>query len=167
MQADSLQAEPQGKPKNTGVGSRCHLQGIFPTQDSNWSLLHCRQSLYQLSYQGSSLLCHSWNQATCCLALYMAGLAGFPLKSYLKSEGYNNTAQSECLKKLSGKAGSIPRMKDKFRTTEFLALNCLARHETRPVVVFGYLASSSMGFPSGSAGKEYACNAGDQRSLPG
>ena len=29
------------------------LQGIFLTQDLNWSLLHCRQILYQLSYQGS------------------------------------------------------------------------------------------------------------------
>ena len=33
----------------------CHflLQGIFPTQESNSSLLHCRQILYRLSYQGS------------------------------------------------------------------------------------------------------------------
>ena len=30
-----------------------HLQGIFPTQELNWGLLHCRQILYQLSYQGS------------------------------------------------------------------------------------------------------------------
>ena len=47
-----LPAEPQGKPKNTGVGSLCLLQGIFVTQVSNWGLLHCRQILYQLSYQG-------------------------------------------------------------------------------------------------------------------
>ena len=39
-----------GKPKDTGVGSL--LQWIFPTQESNWSLLHCRWVLYQLSYQG-------------------------------------------------------------------------------------------------------------------
>ena len=51
LQEDSL--EPQGKPKNTGVGSLYLLQGIFPTQESNWGLLHCRQILYQLSYQGS------------------------------------------------------------------------------------------------------------------
>ena len=40
--------------KNTGV--RCHflLQGIFPTQESNPGLLHCRQVLYQLSYEGQS-----------------------------------------------------------------------------------------------------------------
>ena len=32
----------------------CHalLQGIFPTQESNQGLLHCRRILYQLCYQG-------------------------------------------------------------------------------------------------------------------
>ena len=50
--ADSLPADPQGKPKNTGVGSISLLQGMFPTQELNWGLLHCRQILYQLSYQG-------------------------------------------------------------------------------------------------------------------
>ena len=34
--ADSLPAEPQGKPKNTGVGSLSLLQRIFPTQESKW-----------------------------------------------------------------------------------------------------------------------------------
>ena len=53
LQVDSLPAEPQGKPRNTGVGSLPLLQRIFPTQESNWGLLHCRQILYQLSYQGS------------------------------------------------------------------------------------------------------------------
>ena len=47
---DSLPAKPQGKPKNTGVGSLSLLQGIFLTQESNWGLLHCRWVLYQLSY---------------------------------------------------------------------------------------------------------------------
>ena len=53
LQANSLPAEPQGKPKNTGVGSLGLLQWIFLTQESNWGLLHYRQILYQLSYQGS------------------------------------------------------------------------------------------------------------------
>ena len=53
LQADSLPAEPPGKPKNTGVGSLSLLRRIFLTQESNWSLLHCRWILYQLSYQGS------------------------------------------------------------------------------------------------------------------
>ena len=39
--------------KNTGVGCHFLLQGIFPTQGSNQGLLHCRQILYQLRYQGS------------------------------------------------------------------------------------------------------------------
>ena len=55
FQADSLPAEPQGKPKNTGVGSLSFLQWIFSTQESNWGLLHCRQILYQLIYQGMSV----------------------------------------------------------------------------------------------------------------
>ena len=53
LQADSLQFEASGKPKNTGVGSLSLLQGIFLTQELNQGLLHCRRILYQLSYQGS------------------------------------------------------------------------------------------------------------------
>ena len=49
LQANSLQTEPQGKPKNTGVGSLSLLQRIFPTQELNWVLLRCRRILYQLS----------------------------------------------------------------------------------------------------------------------
>ena len=51
--ADSLPSEPPGKPKNTGLNSLSLLQGIFPTQELNRGLLHCRHILYQLSYQGS------------------------------------------------------------------------------------------------------------------
>ena len=53
LQVDSLPSEPPEKPKNTGVGSLLLLQGIFPTQELNRGSLHCRQILYQLSYQGS------------------------------------------------------------------------------------------------------------------
>ena len=42
LQVDSLPAEPQGKPKNTGVGSVSLLQGNFLTQGLNSSLPHCR-----------------------------------------------------------------------------------------------------------------------------
>ena len=48
---DSLPAKPQGKRKNTGVGSLLLPQQIFPTQESNPGLLHCRQILYQLGHQ--------------------------------------------------------------------------------------------------------------------
>ena len=53
LQVDSLPAEPQAKSKNSGVHSLSLLQQIFPTQELNWGLLHCRWILYQLSYQGS------------------------------------------------------------------------------------------------------------------
>ena len=39
--------------KNTGAGCHTLLQGIFPSQGSNPGLLHCRQILYLLNYQGS------------------------------------------------------------------------------------------------------------------
>ena len=42
--------------KNTGVGSHSRLQGIFPTQELNSHLLHCRQILYHLSHQGSPFI---------------------------------------------------------------------------------------------------------------
>ena len=51
LQADYLPAEPQGKPKNTAVGSLFLLQWIFHTQESNQDLLLCRWIFYQLSYQ--------------------------------------------------------------------------------------------------------------------
>ena len=38
--------------KNTGVGCHFLLHGIFPTQGSNPGLLHYKQILYQLSYEG-------------------------------------------------------------------------------------------------------------------
>ena len=55
---DPMDCSPPGSSvflgKNTGVGCHFLLQGIFLTQESNQGLLHCRQILYQLSYQGSS-----------------------------------------------------------------------------------------------------------------
>ena len=62
LQVDSLPAELQGKPENTGVDSLSLLQWIFPTQELNWDLLHCRQILYELSYQGSpNFVCGVFN----------------------------------------------------------------------------------------------------------
>ena len=48
-----LPVEPQGNPKNTGVGNLSFIQGIFLTQVLNQGFLNCRWVLYQLSYQGS------------------------------------------------------------------------------------------------------------------
>ena len=46
LQVDSLPAEPQGKPTNTGVGSLSLPHWVLLTQKSNWSLLLCRWILY-------------------------------------------------------------------------------------------------------------------------
>ena len=51
--------------KNTGVGTHSLLQGIFPAQEYNPGLLHCRQILYNLSHQGSPRILE-W---VCCLSL--------------------------------------------------------------------------------------------------
>ena len=58
VMSDSLQPHglynPWNSPgQNTEVGSLSLLQQIFPTQELNRGLLHCRWILYQLSYQGS------------------------------------------------------------------------------------------------------------------
>ena len=60
LQADSLPADPQGKPEKTPVASLSLFQWIFPTQESNWGLLHCRKILYQLCYQGSPAKGWAW-----------------------------------------------------------------------------------------------------------
>ena len=39
--------------KNTGVDCHILFQRIFPTQELNPGLPHCRQTLYYLSHQGS------------------------------------------------------------------------------------------------------------------
>ena len=47
---------PRNSPgQNTRVGSLSLLLGIFPTQESNPGLPHCRRILYQVSYQGTKL----------------------------------------------------------------------------------------------------------------
>ena len=57
--------------KSIGVGCHFLLQGIFPTQGSNPGLLHCRQTLYRLSHQGSLLIyvCMSVKVAQSCPTL--------------------------------------------------------------------------------------------------
>ena len=58
VMSDSLQPRGLYSPRNslgqnTGGGSLSLLQGIFPTQESNSGLPHCRWILYQLSHQRS------------------------------------------------------------------------------------------------------------------
>ena len=68
LQADSLPSESPEKHMNTGVGSLSLLQRIFPTQDLNQGILHCRQILYQLSYEGSPWDYLNKNTKQCCHA---------------------------------------------------------------------------------------------------
>ena len=55
---NSLPAKLPENAKNTGMGSISILHWMFPTQESNWGLLHYRWILYQLSFQGSLF---GWN----------------------------------------------------------------------------------------------------------
>ena len=46
LQADSSPAEPQGKPKNTAVGSLTFSPTGLPDPEIKLGLLHCRQIRY-------------------------------------------------------------------------------------------------------------------------
>ena len=72
---DTMDCSPPGSSvhgirmdKNIGMGCRSLLQGIFPTQGLNPSLLHCRWILYRLSHQGSLLVNN--NNSSCFLSVY-------------------------------------------------------------------------------------------------
>ena len=56
---------------DTGVGRHFLLQGIFPTQRWNPGLLHCRQVLYRLGYEGGpfSQIAHSKIDFVICTVL--------------------------------------------------------------------------------------------------
>ena len=56
LQADSLPAEPQGKPKNTGVGSLSLLQQIFLTEESNRGLLALQVDSLPTEVSGKPLI---------------------------------------------------------------------------------------------------------------
>ena len=50
----AYQASPSMGFFRKSAGVDCHflLQGIFPNQELNSGLVHCRQTLYRLSHQG-------------------------------------------------------------------------------------------------------------------
>ena len=51
LQPHGLYSSWNSPDQNTGVGSLSLLQGTFPSQESNQSLLNCGGILYQMSYQ--------------------------------------------------------------------------------------------------------------------
>ena len=59
LQPTRLHSPWNSPGKNTGVGCHFLLQGIFPTQGLNPGLPHSRQTLYQLSHQGSLIILNS------------------------------------------------------------------------------------------------------------
>ena len=67
LRQDFLPAEPQGKPKNTGVGSLSLLWWIFLAQELNWGLLHCRcQGGVNLGCTGRDSARCGWGVGPCC-----------------------------------------------------------------------------------------------------
>ena len=59
--------------KKPGVGCHALLQGIFPTQELNPGLLHCRRILYQLNSQGS--ICLIFRNFCSCLEIIFTRVA--------------------------------------------------------------------------------------------
>ena len=84
MQADSLLAETQGKPKNTGVGSLSLLQQISLSQESKQGLLHCRQ-IHQLSYEGSPGIMKTLGQTMVLRSMLLGDFPGGPVVENLPS----------------------------------------------------------------------------------
>ena len=77
------------------------IQGIFPTQGSNWCLLHCRQILYLLSHRGvpPSLIfpwCSYWIAAHNCNSKQI--IRGYSAQFYTKLSNkwccYENLSRS-------------------------------------------------------------------------
>ena len=110
LQADSLSAKPPEKPQNTGVGSLSLLQQTFPTQESNRGFLHCRQILYQLSYQGSPLnvknnlnisllILDSMEFMLCLLLLYLCNEIERTLTEYFSKTKTNGIWEKKCRKR--------------------------------------------------------------------
>ena len=69
--------------KNTGVGCHFLLQEIFLTQGLNPGLLHCRQTLYHLSHQGSPFKRHNITSNHTDIIIHNSKCFPFPFASNL------------------------------------------------------------------------------------
>ena len=75
--------------QNIGMGSLSLLQRIFPTQGLNQGLLHCRQILNQLSYEGSPNFCNKCVKLIEDIEDWIQGpLGGFNNKLKLRLQQY-------------------------------------------------------------------------------
>ena len=90
------------EPKTTGMSSLSLLQGIFPIQESTRDLLHCRQILYQLNYEGSPWLRIS--SSGCSVGRESACSAGdpdlIPGSGRFPGEGNGKLFQCPCLENI-------------------------------------------------------------------
>ena len=189
------------------MGSLSLPQGIFPTQESNPGLPHCRWILYQLSckgrpkildwvvypfYSGSSWP-RNWTRVSCiagrfftnwaisivslkcvvlclvtqsCLILCEPMDCSLPGSSVLRNSPGKNTGVSchALLQRIVPTQGLKLRLLHWRQRTEprfnFWVRKIHWRRDTLPTPVF-------LGFPCGSADKEWACNVGDLGSIPG
>ena len=87
--------------QNAGVGNLSLLQGIFPTQESNSGLPHCRQIVYQLSHKGHQRTLEwvaypfssrsswpsNWSRASCIAGRFFANWA---IREALKFQSESN-----------------------------------------------------------------------------
>ena len=113
LQVDSLPSEPPGKPKNTGVGSLSLLQGIFPSQGLYPGLLHQRQILYQLSYQGSPIMDLVMTKTILEVAKATMVLAVTIVKLQILDPWQEETLEAEVQALVVGKVSSLPNHETK------------------------------------------------------
>ena len=83
--------------KNTGVGCHSLLQGVFPTQGSNWHLLHCRRILYHWAAREAHMSSQAivivpagrqwYNKPVSLLTFYVKGKLNQPTKWRAKKSG--------------------------------------------------------------------------------
>ena len=119
--------------KNIGVGCHFFLQEIFLTQGSNSGLLHCRQILYCLSYQGNPKVRIIFPK----LKIWSWSIAFFPSPPLLSLQPFH------CV----WFVGWGPEMKDKVLWTHWLHLCLLASHFLRLHVELAHRSLESSCYP--------------------
>ena len=88
---DSLPAEPPGNPKNTWVGRLSLLQWIFPSQELNQGLLHCRWIFLPAELPGKPIMKpQAYSDRTFDLKVYKGDCIGFQAEG---TDYYNKVLQ--------------------------------------------------------------------------
>ena len=140
--------------QNTGVGSLSLLQGTFLIPESNGGLPHCRQILYQWSYEGRLEVTKLWRSSEVKASACNAGdLGSIPGSGRSPGEGNGTLLQYSCLEKpmdggawwatVHRVAKSRPRLSDFTSPHQGLSC-CLRKHPISPqmlsiqIAVFTY-----------------------------